>query len=80
MYPDMNLEETLSFWSKTTKIPLSQFRKTQIDRRLNKSNKNLKKLKYGTAQITVFSGGDSKKGVYLFHRIIGNIERIFKQV
>jgi lambda repressor-like predicted transcriptional regulator len=80
MYPDMNLEETLNFWSKTTKIPLSQFRKTQIDRRLNKSAKNLKKLKYGTVQITVFSGGDSKKGVYLFHRILGNIESIYKRV
>ncbi len=78
-YPDLDINKILSFWSKTTKIPISQFRKTQIDCRQNKSEKNVGKCRYGTAEVTVYSGGDGQKGVYLFHRIMGWIEAVKNQ-
>ncbi|MBU0668283.1 hypothetical protein KJ835_04130, partial [Patescibacteria group bacterium] len=31
LYPDCNVDESLKYWSKITKIPIKQFRKTQID-------------------------------------------------
>ncbi|MDD5221333.1 MAG: hypothetical protein PHV47_01895 [Candidatus Pacebacteria bacterium] len=79
-YPDNDIEETINFWSKITKIPRSQFGKTQVDIRKNKSLKKHRKLPYGTAHITVRSCGEEQFGVNLHRRIIGWIEESMKQL
>lgn len=68
IYPDNDEKECLSFWSNYTKIPLSQFGKTQIDQRKKKQSKR-GKLPYGTAHLTVKSNGNKKLGVFLFRKI-----------
>lgn len=79
-YPDLDIENTLKYWSNITSIPRNQFRKTQIDNRLNKSSKNFGKSLYGTAHITVNSNGQKEFGVFFFRKIIGWIESIESQV
>lgn len=69
LYPDNNIPESLQFWSKTTSIPLSQFQKSQIDRRSDKKEKMKRKLPFGTAQLTVQSGGRKEYGVVFFRKI-----------
>lgn len=39
LYPDNNVQKSLTFWSQITGIPLSQFGKTQIDTREKKTKK-----------------------------------------
>lgn len=80
MYPDTPQKKTLEFWTKLTGVPLSQFGKTQIDKRLNKSNKKQRKLPYGTAHITIKSCGLSKHGVFLHRKIIGWIEAAYQNL
>lgn len=80
LYPDNNINKCLNFWSKLLNIPLKQFRKTQIDRRLNKSNKKKRKLPYGTAHITAVSNNNQEFGVKLHRRIMGWIDSILEQV
>jgi hypothetical protein len=71
LYPDNNKQKCLKFWSKTTDLPLKNFRKTQIDTRENKSNLKKRKLPYGTAHITIVSKGVAEKGVKLHRKISG---------
>ena len=59
LYPDNNVEKSLRYWANITSLPRKNFRKTQIDRRQDKSLVKRNKLPYGTAHITVISGGDS---------------------
>ena len=63
-----------------TNIPLSQFGKTQIDARENKSNKKKRKLPYGTAHLTIKSIGNRNNGVLLHRRIVGWIAAINRQM
>ncbi len=72
-YPDNNINEILRFWSKLTKVSISQFGKTYIDIRTNKSNKNKGKSKYGTLHIRV-RGLEKYKRVALFQKILRWIE------
>ena len=71
LYPDTNVRECLNYWAKMTGIPREQFGKTQIDRRENKKMAKRGKLRYGTAHLTVVSGGQKKFGsmVLLLRRI-----------
>jgi hypothetical protein len=69
LYPDNNRPASLHYWSKTTNIPLSQFGKTQIDRREGKKRSKLGKLPYGTAHLRVLAAGNSAYGVLLARRI-----------
>ena len=78
-YPDLDIEKTLNYWSNITHIPRSQFRKTQIDTRSNKSKTNIGKSLHGTAHVIVHSNGQKKFGVFLYRKIIGWIESIEKQ-
>lgn len=78
LYPDNDIKKCLKFWSKTTGLPIEQFRKTQIDRRLDKSNKKKRKLPYGTAHITIISNGNSEYGVNLHRKITGWIESVLE--
>lgn len=80
LYPDNNINKCLQYWSKTVNIPVEQFRKTQIDRRLNKSGKKKRKLPYGTAHLTVVSNNNSEFGVKLHRRIMGLMDGIFEQI
>ncbi len=69
LYPDSNIKQSLQFWSHTTSIPVSQFQKHQIDNRIDKKAKNRRKLPFGTAQLTVQSGGRKEYGVLFFRKI-----------
>lgn len=80
LYPDNNEKECANYWEKITNIPLKQFRKTQIDRRVNKSNNKKRKLPYGTVLVSVVSNGNPDFGVNLHRKIMGWIENCFIQV
>lgn len=80
IYPDNDEIEAKNFWQEVTGLPLENFRKTSIDRRINKSSSNRQKLAYGTAHVSVVSRGDSQKGVVLFRRINGWIYGALNQV
>ena len=79
-YPDNNIVDTINYWTKTTNIPIKQFGKTYIDRRMNKTNKNKRKLPYGTALLTVKSNGRKEFGVILHRRIMGWIKSVSRQI
>ncbi len=69
LYPDNNSEASLQYWSKQTGIPLGQFGKTQIDRRLDKKVSKRSKLPHGTAHLRVKAMGNKQLGVLLSRRI-----------
>jgi len=71
IYPDNGEDKCIKFWKDITGLPLENFRKTQIDRRGNKSPIKKNKLPYGTAHISIISKGNREKGVRLFRRIKG---------
>lgn len=79
-YPDNNTRKTINYWSKVTGIPRKQFRKTQIDRRTNKSFKKRRKLPHGTAHLVIKSNGKKEFGVNLHRRIMGWIEAVLNQI
>ncbi len=78
-YPDNNIKKTVAYWSKITEIPKSQFGKTQVDKRINKSVRKIGKLPYGTAHLTIRAWGEERFGVKLHRRIMGWIEAIVDQ-
>lgn len=80
LYPDTPVNEALKYWSEITKVPISQFGKTQVDLRNNKSRKKHRKLPHGTAHITIRSNGKQEHGVLLHRRIIGWIEEAYRQM
>lgn len=69
IYPDNNMQVSLNYWSKVTGIPISQFGKTQVDRRKDKSISKRGKLMHGTAHLRVKSNGNKEFGVFLSRRI-----------
>ena len=70
LYPDSNIAEAESYWSRKTGLPLSQFQTACIDRRSQKDRKRSGTHLYGTAHVTVRSAGDKRFGVD-FSRLIG---------
>jgi hypothetical protein len=80
LYPDNDEKKCINYWRKTTGLSVKQFRKTQIDRRMNKSNNKRRKLPYGTVKLSIISNGNSIFGVNLHRRIMGWIESVFKQI
>jgi len=80
LYPDNNVTACLKHWSKTTGVPISQFRKTQIDKRTDKSGKKKRKLPYGTAHLIIRSHGNPKFGVRLHRKIIGLMDSSLEQM
>lgn len=71
LYPDSDIEEALKYWQSITELPMSNFRKTQIDKRNNKSNTKKGTLPYGTAHLAVITNGDPSKGVRLYRKMNG---------
>ena len=80
IYPDCDEKTTLRYWSKISGIPLTQFQKTQIDRRTGKKTKKRGTLPYGTAHLSVRSMGNKRHGVMLHRKIIGWIEAIYSKM
>ena len=80
IYPDNDINDCIKFWSKTSGIPSKQFKKTQIDKRIDKSIKKKNKLPYGTAHLIVKSNGNKDLGVKLHRKIIGWIECVLEQI
>lgn len=80
IYPDNDVEETIKYWVKVTGIPKEQFRKTQIDRRDDKSGKKKRKLPYGTLHLQIKACGRKEFGRSLHRRIMGWIEAILNQI
>lgn len=76
LYPDSDEKFCQEYWKKITGFQDSQFRKTQIDRRIKNSKLSTRKLVHGTVHINVVSGGDKKKGVSLNRRIMGWIKTV----
>ena len=80
IYPDNDEETSIAYWQEVTGLPRANFRKTQIDIRLQKSRSRRGKLPYGTAQIRVRANGDTSKGVVLFRKIRGWSQGALNQV
>jgi len=80
LYPDNDIKEVLRFWSRETNIPASQFGKTIIDWRKNKSPLKRRKLPYGTLHLHVMSNGMPHLGVNLHRKIQAWIERCLAQI
>ena len=79
LYPNVPVSEAIEFWSKITGIPKNQFGKTQIDKRLDKSQKKQGRLPFGTIHISIRSCGNPKFGVSLHRKIMGWIKAGYNQ-
>jgi len=79
LYPDSNELLSMSYWMDITKLPREQFRKTQIDRRLDKKVLKTGKTPYGTLHVTVISNNNSEKGVRLYRKMMGWVAGSIKQ-
>ncbi len=73
LYPDNNVEKSIRFWSRISQIPIFQFQKTQIDRRVKKLKTKKKKLPYGTLHIRIRKSRD------LFYKIMGWTDGIIEK-
>lgn len=71
LYPDSDETECKQYWMNITQLPEDQFRKTQIDKRLNKQVSKIGKNKFGTLHVTVVSVGNPEYGVRLHRRLMG---------
>lgn len=78
LYPDNNIEQCLSYWSKITGIDRKQFGKTQIDKRVGKKESKRGYLPYGTAHLTIRSKGKKEFGVFLSRRIKTWMDEVLK--
>ncbi len=79
LYPDSDELSSMKYWMDVTKLPKKQFRKTQIDRRLDKKRSKIGKTPHGTLHITVASNHNSDKGVRLYRRMMGWVSGVTKQ-
>lgn len=79
LYPDSDELSSMKYWMNITKLPKQQFRKTQIDRRLDKKQSKIGKTPHGTLHITVASNHNPDKGVRLYRRMMGWISGVTKQ-
>jgi hypothetical protein len=80
LYPDSSPKAAGRYWSRITGVPLRQFEKVQVDRRLDKSSRKRRRLLYGTAHIKVYSRGDNRFGVALHRRIMGWMKAAYEQL
>jgi hypothetical protein len=80
LYPDNDEKKCFNYWRRITGLPAKQFRKTQIDKRTNKSSYKKRKLPYGTVRLSIISNGNPNFGVNLHRRIMGWIESSLDQI
>ena len=76
LYPDSNEQECRQYWISVTHLPIAQFRKTQIDLRLDKKISKIGKSPYGTLHVTVASRGNPEHGVRLHRRMMGWVKAV----
>jgi len=79
LYPDTDIQKTITFWSNLIDIPKEQFVKIQIDTRVNKSDKKKRKLLHGTLHLQVNSCGNKEFGRVFHRRIMGWIKAVKEQ-
>lgn len=79
IYPDISENIALQYWSSIMRTPLSQFRKTYVDKREGKSIRKKHMLPYGTINIRVRACGNKEFGVQLHRRIMGLIQETYNQ-
>jgi len=80
LYPDTDIQKTMTYWSGIIGVPKSQFMKTQVDRRNDKSGKKKRKLPYGTLHLQINSCGKKEFGKSFHRRIMGWIEVVKEQI
>ena len=68
LYSDSDIKKAREFCSLKTRLPISQFQKECIDRRVGKDVLRSKKHQHGTAHITVCANGDEDLGVIFSRR------------
>lgn len=78
LYPDSDPLASMRYWMRITSLPSGQFRKTQIDRRLDKQQQKLGKTPHGTLHVTVASNKNPDRGVRLYRRMMGWIAAIIE--
>lgn len=76
LYPDNDEKKCIEYWSKNTRVPISQFHSSIIDMRGNKKAVKRGKLPFGTAHLSLVSMGRENFGVYLHSLILAWIERV----
>jgi len=79
LYTDSDELACINYWQSITQLPRKCFRKTQYDRRSDKSVIKNGKLPYGTLHVLVRSNGNPEKGVKLHRRMMGWISGILDQ-
>lgn len=79
LYPDSDELSSMRYWMNITKLPKEQFRKTQIDRRLDKKQLKTGKTPHGTLHITVASNHNPDNGVRLYRRMMGWVSGVIEQ-
>jgi len=80
LYPDTDIRKTMIYWSRVIGIPKSQFIKTQVDWRKDKSGKKKRKLPHGTLHLRINSCGKKEFGRSFHRRIMGWIEVAKEQI
>ncbi|MEK7531511.1 MAG: hypothetical protein AAB545_01095 [Patescibacteria group bacterium] len=78
LYPDTNEKEALDFWFQKIGIPLGQFQKSQVDYRQDKKVSRRGKLPYGTAHLSIRSGGVREFGVFLSREISAMMDSVLE--
>lgn len=78
LYPDNSERKAKAYWSQVSGVPLSQFEKSQVDRRTNKVARNRRKLPHGTAHIKVRACGNPDFGVLLHRRVMACVFEVYK--
>ena len=76
LYPDSNEQACRQYWMSITQLPVAQFRKTQIDLRLDKKIPKIGKSSYGTLHVTVASHGNPEHGVRLHRKMMGWVKAV----
>jgi len=80
IYPDSDVKNSIKYWSGITGVSQEQFKKTQIDRRKDKSGKKKHKLPNGTLHLQINSCGEVLKGRFLHRKIMGWINACLEQI
>lgn len=76
LYPDCVEGEAVRYWAKQTRLPVQCFQKTSWDRRTDKKSKNIGKLPFGTAHLSINGNGDKKLGRHFLRKLLSLIELV----
>lgn len=79
LYPDVDQDKAISFWSKETGLSRKSFLSTVIDTRTDKKKKKNGKLPYGTAHLSVKGSIEKKLGNFFFRRIMSLIDIVYEK-